>query len=230
LSIVSPALSPQTLLFSLASTLPANAASWLATTLADNAVLVSRTRLRLAFTQLPRKLGPVAESQAGPSAPSGAGANPDEPAPCTVLDLARLALVLAAFERTPPSEHAATLDELYRTGEQREQQSILRTLIRYPEPARFTTLAVEACRTNSVLVFSAIANDNPFPAHHFPELSFNQLVLKAIFLGVPVARIQGLASRVNGELRRMLQDYASERRAAGRVLPEDVSAVLALFF
>ncbi|MEY4514867.1 MAG: hypothetical protein RLZZ450_6989 [Pseudomonadota bacterium] len=201
------------------SALPANAASWLATTLADNDVLVSRTRLRLAFTQLPRKLGPVADSQAA-----------GEPAPCTVLDLARLALVLAAFERTPPSEHAATLDELYRTGEQREQQSILRTLIRYPEPARFTTLAVEACRTNSVLVFSAIANDNPFPAHHFPELSFNQLVLKAIFLGVPVARIQGLASRVNSELRRMLQDYASERRAAGRVLPEDVSAVLALRF
>jgi hypothetical protein len=216
---VSPPLSLQTLLSSLVSALPANAASWLATTLADNDVLVSRTRLRLAFTQLPRKLGPVADSQAA-----------GEPAPCTVLDLARLALVLAAFERTPPSEHAATLDELYRTGEQREQQSILRTLIRYPEPARFTTLAVEACRTNSVLVFSAIANDNPFPAHHFPELSFNQLVLKAIFLGVPVARIQGLASRVNSELRRMLQDYASERRAAGRVLPEDVSAVLALRF
>lgn len=191
--------------------------SWLACALADDALLGSRPRLRVAFTQLPRKLGALAESQL-----------PDEQTPCTLVDLARLALVLAAFERTPSSDHTLTLDELYRTGEQREQQSILRTLVRLPDPARFTSLAVEACRTNSVLVFGAIANDNPFPARHFPELSFNQLVLKAVFLGVPVARIHDLASRVNDELRRMLEDYASERRAAGRAVPDDVSVLLAL--
>ena len=210
-------LTATTLLSSLSGALPEAAASWLTLTLCDDTVLRSRPRLRLAFTQLPRKLGALAEQPL-----------PNERTPCTLVDLARLALVLAAFERTPSSDHTLTLDELYRTGEQREQQSILRTLARLPEAARFTSLAVEACRTNSVLVFSAIANDNPFPARHFPELSFNQLVLKAIFLGVPVARIHDLASRANSELCRMLEDYASERRAAGRAVPDDVAVVLAL--
>lgn len=217
MSIVTTSPTATTILASLAGALPERAASWLALTLSDGAVVCSRPRLRVAFTQLPRKLGAEAESQLA-----------DERGPCTLLDLARLALVLAAFERTPSDDHTLTLDELYRTGEQREQQSILRTLARLPDPARFTALAVEACRTNSVLVFAAIANDNPFPARHFPELSFNQLVLKAIFLGVPVARIHDLASRVDAELRRMLEDYASERRAAGRAVPDDVSLVLAL--
>jgi hypothetical protein len=205
------------LLLRLSCALPESASSWLTHTLADEALLCSRPRLRLAFTQLRRKLGAVAETRPA-----------DEQTACTLVDLARLALVLAAFERLPASEHAPLLDELYRTGEQREQQSVLRMLPCLPDPARFTSLAVEACRTNSALVFAAIANDNPFAAQHFPALSFNQLVLKAVFVGVPVARIHGLSARVDSELRRMLEDYASERRAAGRVVPPDVARVLAL--
>ena len=207
----------QTLLAPLLGALSSSAQSWLELTLTDRGLLSSRQRLRTAFTQLPRKLGSAAESRV-----------PDEPMCFAYVDLARLALVLAALELQPSTEHVATVEELYRTGEQREQESVLRTLALLPDPARFTELAVGACRTNSVAVFSAIANDNPFPAQHFPELSFNQLVLKAIFIGVPVARITGLSNRVNGELRRMLEEYASERRAAGRAVPDDVSVALAL--
>jgi len=207
----------QTLLSPLLGALSPGARSWLDLTLADGALLSSRLRLRTAFTQLPRKLGSAGETRV-----------PGAPMACSIVDLARLALVLAALEREPSSEHVAVVEELYRTGEQREQESVLRTLALLPEPARFTTLAVNACRTNSVAVFSAIATDNPFPAQHFPELSFNQLVLKAIFMGVPVAHITDLANRANGELRRMLEEYASERRAAARAVPDDVSVVLAL--
>ena len=61
---------------------------------------------------------------------------------------------------------------------------------------------------------------------HFPDLGFNQMVMKAIFIEVPVARIEGLAGRRGPELVRMLEDYASERRAAGRPVPNDVSTLL----
>ena len=60
----------------------------------------------------------------------------------------------------------------------------------------------------------------------FPDANFNQLVLKAFFIGVAVARIAGLEQRKTAELRRMAEDYASERRAAARSVPPDLDLVL----
>ena len=51
------------------------------------------------------------------------------------------------------------------------------------------------------------------------------MVLKALFTGVTLARIIGLDERVTPELGRMAADYASERRAAGRSVPEDLSRI-----
>ena len=95
-----------------------------------------------------------------------------------------------------------------------------------PEPSRFVETGLAACRTNARRVFEAIACDNAFPAAHFDELGFRQLVLKAVFMEVPVARIEGLAARITPELRRMAADYASERRAAGRKVPDDLALIL----
>jgi len=103
---------------------------------------------------------------------------------------------------------------------------VLRTLILLPEPLRFVPLGVEACRTSVQPVFEAIACENPFPARHFPEASFNQMVLKAIFIEVPIGRILELESRITPELQRMAADYASERRAAGRSVPKDVTRLV----
>jgi hypothetical protein len=74
-----------------------------------------------------------------------------------------------------------------------------------------------------VPVFEAIACENPFPAAQFPELHFNQMALKAVFLGVALARMLGLAERRTPELARMAEDFAAERRAAGRTVPADLS-------
>jgi hypothetical protein len=79
-----------------------------------------------------------------------------------------------------------------------------------------------------VPVFEAIAHDNPYPAAYFPDAAFDQLVLKAIFLGVPVDRIVGLGERVTEVTARMARDYADERRAAGRDVPDDVGKILDL--
>lgn len=141
------------------------------------------------------------------------------------LELGRLALVLAALEH---ADDPTLVERLYRTGELGEQQSVLRMLPRLPGPQRFTMLAIEACRSNARPVFAAIASDNPFPAAWFPDPAFGQLVLKALFVGLPVASIVGLPARATAALRDMVQGYASERRAAGRPVPDDVDVIAAL--
>ena len=88
-------------------------------------------------------------------------------------------------------------------------------------------IALDACRSSTQPVFEAIACENPYPAAYFPEASFNQMALKAVFTGVALARILGLASRRTPELARMAADYADERRAAGRPVPSDLGDLIA---
>jgi hypothetical protein len=134
-------------------------------------------------------------------------------------ECARGALLLAAA----PS--VDLVRDLVRRGELRERQAVLRVLSALPEPARFVELAVDACRTNVEGVFHAIACDNAFPAAQFADAPFHQMILKALFTGAPVARIHGLRARITDELVRMVRAYASERRAAGRPVPEDAKLV-----
>ncbi len=142
-------------------------------------------------------------------------------------DLGRIALVTRAAARWPGQVLADTLETAYRQGDNRERQAILRALPLLPEPERLLALAVEACRTHVQPVFEAIACENPYPARHFPELNFNQMVLKALFTGVALERVVGLEGRITPELTRMANDYASERRAAGRPVPPDIGRLLA---
>ncbi len=166
---------------------------------------VDPMRLRIAFARAARKLG--------------------DP---LLVDLGRAVLVSSAFERAGDPEWGLGLvEQLYRSGELGEQRSVLRMLARLPGPERFTSLAIEACRTNARPVFAAIASNNPFAATYFPEPAFNQLVLKTLVLGLPAAAIVGLGDRANAELRRMVEGHASERRAAGRSVASDVELVLA---
>jgi hypothetical protein len=213
-NVAEAATSSRALLAQLAPRLEPSAHTWLAQALTARETFASTVRLRVTFARVARKLSAPAASAEG---------EPD-----SLVDRARTALLSAALERTPAERHVALVAELYRTGEHREQHSVLRALPHLPEPARFTELAIEACRTNSLLVFGAIAGENPLPAAHFPALHFNQLVLKALFLGFPVERIVGLGARITDELARMVRGYQSERLAAGRVVPRDVERILAL--
>jgi hypothetical protein len=140
--------------------------------------------------------------------------------------LARAGLLLHAAAGLTPGELETLVEECFLGGDTRERQAVLRTLALLPDPGRFVALAVDACRTSVQPVFEAIACENPYPALHFPESSFNQMVLKAVFIEVAVRRILGLEARITPELRRMAADYASERRAAGRSVPEDVAHLL----
>lgn len=114
----------------------------------------------------------------------------------------------------------------FEEGDAREQQSWLKAIALWPEAKDFLPSAIDACRTNIVPVFEALACENPYPATHFPDRNFNQVVLKAMFNSIALSRIEGLASRLNGELSRMARDYAAERTAAGRTVPADIDLAI----
>jgi len=139
--------------------------------------------------------------------------------------MARAALV-CEMARWPDATEV--VDQTYRSGDNDERIALLGVLAALPDAARFASTAVSACRTNVTSVFEAIVCDNPYPAAHFSDAELNQMVLKALFTGVSVVRIEGLSARANGELARMVEAYASERRAAGRSVPGDVDLILAM--
>ncbi|MBT4489120.1 MAG: EboA domain-containing protein [Rhodospirillaceae bacterium] len=143
-------------------------------------------------------------------------------------NVARTALLLRALSALPAGEHAEFVRQVYLRGDYREQAAVLHSLAFLPQPEQYLELAIDACRTNVLDVFEAIACENSFPAAFFPDANFHQVVLKAIFLAVLVGRIANLASRVTPELKRMVTDFASERRAAGRAVPEDVDLIVNL--
>jgi hypothetical protein len=204
----------------LARRLAAGEAAWL-----DRALEATRDPggipFRTAYAAAARKLGAGAAHPLPPP--------PDVDAArvhwCAV-DWVRAALLRAALGHAPSDAHAALVTQLFEGGEIGEGESLLRTLVLLPQPERFLETALLGIRASAVRTFAAIACENAYPSRFFPEASFNQMVLKSIFMEVPVRRIDGLAGRVTDELRRMVSGYASERRAAGRPVPADVDHVL----
>ena len=111
--------------------------------------------------------------------------------------------------------------DAHRYADEGEQRSLFRALPLLEDPGRFLWFATEGCRTNIVPVFEAVGMDSPYAAEYFDELAWNQLCLKAIFMGAPLHRTVGLDQRSNADLARMALDLVEERRAAGRaVQPE----------
>lgn len=138
-------------------------------------------------------------------------------------DVARFVLLrdLAATVDAASFEQAALA--CFTQGDAGEQRSWCRAVSLLPAPERFLLAMTDTCRTNILPLFESLACENPYPARYFPELHFNQMVLKAMFNSVALARIVGLKARRNAELSRMSTDYAAERTAAGRSVPADIA-------
>lgn len=131
------------------------------------------------------------------------------------------ARVLALLVHRGARPFAEAFKDLRRTADAAELIALYRGLPLYPQPDRLAFEAGEGLRSNMRAVFEAIAHDNPFPRDHFDQHRWNHMVLKALFVGSRLAPIIGLDERANGELARILRDYAHERWAAGRpVSPE----------
>lgn len=138
----------------------------------------------------------------------------------SILEAGRVALVLARPDLALET-FTRDLEDVFRHADEGELRALYRCLCLLPDGARFAWRAREGCRTNIRPVFEAVACDTPYPATHFDDVAWNQLVIKAVFIGAPLWRVRGLDERLSPELARMALDLADERRSAGRaVQPE----------
>ena len=203
-------MTPADLDASLLPQLSAAAAEWLCTRVETIAAGEERT-LFLAFGLAPRKVGKaeLAGDLAGWSA-----------------DQAARKRLLLAFPTVDRARWLAAFDRLTDAAEGGELIAIYRSLPDLPFPAALAERAADGLRTNARAVFEAIAHANPFPRDRFDDARWNQMVLKALFIGSPLGPIAGLRERMNDDLAAMLRDYRAERIAAGRGVPGDLETLL----
>ncbi|MEV0975292.1 EboA domain-containing protein [Streptomyces sp. NPDC049915] len=133
------------------------------------------------------------------------------------------ALILAAARPDPDA-----LARVYHQGTAEERLAVLRALAGLVPGPDALPLVEDALRTNDTRLLAAAVG--PYAARHLDPHGWRHAVLKCLFTGVPVDAIADLDRRARGdaELARMLRDYAAERTAAGRAVPDDLRRVLAL--
>jgi plasmid stability protein len=136
----------------------------------------------------------------------------------SVVDAARVLMISGLPSKGFPERFRM----LCRSADVAELVALYRGLPLYPEPASLEPQVGEGLRSNMRSVFEAIAHRNPYPRAHFDDHRWNHMVLKALFIGAPLAPIQGLDERANPELARILCDFAHERWAAGRPVPAEL--------
>lgn len=182
-----------------------------------------------AFSAVPRYLGKADLSLSSEDLAEARDARSKwNPSRWSIDQAARTYLVLALPSESPDSL-VSTLDRVYSTADVGESVALYQSLPLVPHPDRFTGRAAEGIRSNMTSVFNAVALDNPYPAEYLDEGAWNQMVLKALFIGAPIHGIIGIDERANADLARMLVDYARERRAAARSVPPEVWRPVAPF-
>jgi len=145
------------------------------------------------------------------------------------LDQAARVLLLISYPSEDDQRYFQTVQKLFETADMGEQISLYQALQLLPHQELFDDRLAEGVRTNIQSVFCAVAHHNPLPAELMEDLAWNQMILKALFIGVALDPIQGLDRRVNPDLARMLIEYAHERRSAKRPIPVELWRVVAPF-
>lgn len=162
-----------------------------------------------------RKLGKAPLALGAGDLAAAQGARPGwDPSAWTIDQAARIRLLLAAS--ADAARFSRRLDQLCATADLDEAVAFYRGLPLYPDPPQHRLRAAEGVRSNMAVVFEAVAQCNPYPSEQFGDDAWNQMVLKALFIGSTLDRIVGLDNRANPALAQMLSDYAHERWAAGR--------------
>ena len=139
----------------------------------------------------------------------------------TLGQIAR-SLLLLSFPAVDSDRYVATLEQIITAADVEEAIAFYQTLPLLPHPEKFQLRAAEGIRTNMTSVFKAIAHDNSYPANYLDDLAWNQMVLKALFVGISLQPIYGLSQRNNPQLAQMLIDYAHERLAAKRTVSAEL--------
>ena len=123
---------------------------------------------------------------------------------------------------------ADALTRVYFQGTAAERRAVLHALPHLVPGPEAVPLVEDALRTNDPRLLAAAVG--PYAARHLDPHQWRHAVLKCLFTGVPVDTVADLDRRAHRdtELARMLGDYAAERTAAGRSVPEDLHRVLTL--
>ncbi|MEX1657576.1 EboA domain-containing protein [Streptomyces pseudovenezuelae] len=137
-------------------------------------------------------------------------------------DAARILILHAARADTD------ALTRVYAQGTAAERRAVLHALPHLVPGPQALPLVEDALRTNDTCLLAAAVG--PYAARHLDAHHWRHAVLKCLFTGVPVTEVADLERRAHAdrELARMLGDYAAERTAAGRPVPEDLHRVLTL--
>ena len=174
-----------------------------------------------AFSTVPRYLGKADLPLTAEDLQAANDARPGWSPQRWSADRAGRILLLLSLPSTDLEQYIDTLEQLFSAADVNELTTLYESLALLPHPKALLPRALEGPRTSITPVFNAIALHNPYPAEQFDELAWNQLVLKALFVGSPLDPIQGLDRRANPTLALILRDYAHERWAASReVSPE----------
>ena len=138
-------------------------------------------------------------------------------------------ILILSFPHKNEDRYFATLDKIFAVADVGELIALYQSLPLLPYPERFKLRAAEGVRSNIISVFNAVALNNPYPAEYLDDFAWNQMVLKALFVGTPLYPIYGLKLRNNKQLSQMLIDYARERLAANRSVNPELWQLVAPF-
>lgn len=136
-------------------------------------------------------------------------------------DLARTLLLLQAIQANPANE-SVLVRAAYQYGDELEKSALLKSLSIIDNSSNYMAIALDAGRSNSEIIFSAIFSGNPYPRLNYSEAEIIQLVLKALFLELNLDTLQGLAGRLNPRLSEKCARYVEERQLADRSFPPSI--------
>jgi len=145
------------------------------------------------------------------------------------VDEAALVLLLAESAETMKSPFS-TLFSFYDSGDTGTRVAALRALnfVTDDNVSAGLDLVHDAGRTYLQELMEAAWCNNPFSNQNLSNTEYRKAFLKALFCDVPVDGFMDLEKRADSEMAASLHDFADEREAAGRSVPDAVWVVAAL--
>ncbi len=147
----------------------------------------------------------------------------------TLDRLVRVYLLLLFEENSASIDFEKNLNTLFETAEINESVALYSALPFFQNPENWLLKATDAVRSNIGDVFDSLAFGNVYPSKYFPELAWNQLVLKCVFNEKSITQIIGLNQCFNQNLATIFIDFVHERWAAGRSVPPNTWQIVQPF-
>lgn len=146
----------------------------------------------------------------------------------SVDDVARARLIATLVGSTDPATAGGLLVNLYRHGDDAERRGVLRGLAAVDSPDDLIDIGLglvdDALRTNDPRLVAAAMGE--FAGRHLSAKDWRGGVLKCIFMEIPLAAVANIEDRRDADLKAQAEALADERRAAGRTLSHDLTALI----